>query len=330
MKLALVTDAWFPQINGVVRSLDRTTRELAALGHQVEVIHPGLFRSVPCPTYPEIRLAWNAPWALPARLRAVAADAVHVATEGPLGWIARSWCRSRGMSYTTSFHTRFPEYVQARFGLPVGPGYALFRRFHNGSRCTMVATPGLRDELADRGFRHLALWGRGVDADLFKPRPKSAMDFPRPIHLYFGRVAVEKNLDAFLDLDLPGSKVVIGDGPALEALRARHPDARFLGAMVGEQLASHVAAADVFVFPSRTDTFGLVILEALASGIPVAAFPVTGPRDILVQGETGCMDEDLGRAVRAALALAPEACRKAALVRSWRACSEQFLANIQG
>jgi len=251
-----------------------------------------------------------------------------VATEGPLGWAARSWCRSRKVPFTTSFHTRFPEYVQARTGLPVGPGYALFRHFHNGGRCTMVATQGLREELAGRGFRRLAIWSRGVDADLFRPQPKTAMDFPRPIHLYFGRVAVEKNLGAFLDLDLPGSKVVIGAGPDLAMLKARHPGAHFLGEKIGEDLARHVAAADVFVFPSRTDTFGLVILEALACGVPVAAFPVAGPRDVLVQGETGVLDEDLGRAARAALALSPETCRQAALARTWRACAEQFLANL--
>ncbi|MDR3671149.1 MAG: glycosyltransferase family 1 protein [Holophaga sp.] len=328
MKIALVTDAWQPQVNGVVRSLERTRTELVRLGHQVEVVHPGLFRTLPCPTYPEILLAWSAPWALPALLRELAADAVHVATEGPLGWAARAWCRRRGMGFTTSFHTRFPEYVRARTGLPVGPGYALFRHFHNGGRCTMVATQGLREELAQRGFRHLALWSRGVDTDLFRPQAKTALDFPRPIHLYFGRVAVEKNLDAFLDLDLPGSKVVIGAGPALERLRARYPDAHFLGEKVGEDLARHVAAADVFVFPSRTDTFGLVILEAMACGIPVAAFPVAGPRDVLVQGETGILDEDLGRAARAALALSPQACRVAAMARTWRSCAEQFLANL--
>jgi glycosyltransferase involved in cell wall biosynthesis len=328
LKLVLVTDAWRPQVNGVVRSLERTRTELTRLGHQVEVIHPGLFRTIPCPTYPEILLAWDAPWALPARLRALAADAVHVATEGPLGWVARAWCRRRGMPFTTSFHTRFPEYLQARTGLPVGPGYALFRHFHNGARCTMVATQGLREELAERGFRHLAIWSRGVDTDLFRPQAKTAMAYPRPIQLYFGRVAVEKNLGAFLDLDLPGSKVVIGAGPALERLKARYPEAHFLGEKVGEDLARHVAAADVFVFPSRTDTFGLVILEALACGIPVAAFPVTGPRDVLVQGETGILDEDLGRAARSALGLSPEACRRAALARTWRACAEQFLANL--
>jgi glycosyltransferase involved in cell wall biosynthesis len=232
------------------------------------------------------------------------------------------------MPFTTSFHTRFPEYVRARTGLPVDPGYALFRRFHNSARCTMVATPSLRDELAGRGFRHLAIWSRGVDADLFRPQAKTAMDFPRPISLYFGRVAVEKNLGAFLDLDLPGSKVVIGAGPDLEMLKVRYPGAHFLGEKVGEDLARHVAAADVFVFPSRTDTFGLVLLEALACGVPVAAYPVTGPMDVLVQGETGILDEDLGRAARAALALAPEACRRAAQARTWRASAEQFLANL--
>jgi glycosyltransferase involved in cell wall biosynthesis len=328
MKIAVVTDAWKPQVNGVVRSLERTRSELTQMGHTVEVVHPGLFKSFPCPTYPEILLAWNAPAALPRIMRNLAADAVHVATEGPLGWTARHWCLSRGIPFTTSFHTRFPEYVQARTGLPVGPGYALFRRFHNRGRCTMVATPSLRKELDERGFRHLAIWSRGVDTELFRPQPKTAMDFPRPIFLYFGRVAVEKNLEAFLDLDLPGSKVVIGAGPALEMLKARYAGAHFLGEKVGEDLARHVAAADVFVFPSRTDTFGLVLLEALACGIPVAALPVTGPVDVLVQGVTGFLDEDLGRAARAALALSPEACRQAAQAQTWRACAQQFLGNL--
>ena len=241
---------------------------------------------------------------------------------------ARKLCLKRGLPFTTSFHTRFPEYVKARLGLLEGPAYALLRHFHGGAQRTMVATPSLREELEGRGFGNLVLWGRGVDTGLFRPQDKSALDLPRPIHLYMGRVAVEKNLDAFLGLPLEGSTVVIGDGPALADLRERYPSAHFLGAKTGEDLARHVAAADVFVFPSRTDTFGLVILEALASGLPVAAYPVTGPKDILIQGETGVMDPDLGRAVRAALSLDPDRCRAASLAWSWQASARQFLANL--
>ena len=328
MKILLVTDAWRPQLNGVVRTLEHLREDLAALGHETQVIHPGLFGSWPCPTYPEIRLSWNAPWRIGRILREARPDAIHISTEGPLGIFARRWCLKRRLPFTTAFHTRFPEYIQERFGVPVGLGYAWLRRFHGAAARTLVATPSLRDDLSRRGFRNLDFWSRGVDTELFRPRPKDALDLPRPIFMCVGRIAVEKNMDAFLKLDLPGSKVVIGGGPDLPRLKARYPEAHFLGSKEGEDLARHFAAGDVFVFPSRTDTFGLVLLEALACGIPVAALPVTGPVDVLVPGVTGFLDEDLGRAARAALELSPAACRQAAQAQTWRACAQQFLGNL--
>lgn len=328
MKILIVSDAWRPQLNGVVRTLEHTRDELRALGHAVEVIHPGLFRSLPCPTYPEIRLSWNAPWTLGRWVESIEPDAIHIATEGPLGLIARRWCMKNDVPFTTAFHTRFPEYVQARTGIPRRYGYAFMRRFHQAAVRTMVATSSLKEDLQGFGFRNLVPWSRGVDTELFRPQPKDALDLPRPIFLCVGRVAVEKNLEAFLDLELPGSKVIIGDGPDLPKLKTAHPEAHFLGTKEGEDLARHFAAADVFVFPSRTDTFGLVLLEAMASGLPVAAYPVTGPLDVVLQGQTGYLDEDLGKAALAALELSPGACREHALSYSWKACAAQFLSHI--
>jgi len=329
MKILLVTDAWRPQLNGVVRTLEHLREDLAALGHETEVIHPGLFRSCACPTYPEIRLSWNAPWNIGRLLREARPDAIHLATEGPLGMFARRWCLRRKLPFTTAFHTRFPEYIRERFHFPLGPSYAWLKRFHGAAAKTMVATPSLKQDLEGKGFRNLVYWSRGVDTSLFRPRPKTALSLPRPVFLSVGRIAVEKNLEAFLRLDLPGSKAVVGAGPDLPALRQRHPDAHFLGAMEGEGLAAAFASGDVFVFPSRTDTFGLVLLEAMACGLPVAAYPVTGPLDVVVQGLTGVLDEDLGRAALAAQALSPEACREHALGFSWQACAKQFLAHVE-
>ena len=328
MRILLVTDAWRPQLNGVVRTLEHLRDDLAALGHETRVIHPGLFRSCGCPTYPEIRLSLNAPWAIGRLLREAKPDAIHLATEGPLGLCTRRWCLRHRIPFTTAFHTLFPEYIQKRFGIPVGIGYAWLRRFHGAAARTMVATPSLRDDLARRGFRNLVYWSRGVDTELFHPRPKTALDLPRPIFLFGGRIAVEKNLEAFLKLDLPGSKVVVGDGPDLRMLRGRYPEAHFLGAKEGDDLAQAFAAADVFVFPSRTDTFGLVLLEAMASGVPVAAYPVMGPRDVVKHGVTGILDEDLGRAALAAQGLSAQACREHALGYSWQACARQFLGHV--
>jgi glycosyltransferase involved in cell wall biosynthesis len=329
MKIAIISDAWLPQINGVVRTLMRTVAELESLGHEMHIVSPDLFFNLPCPTYSEIRLA-----VLPARRLAALLDgfqpcAIHIATEGPLGYAARRYCRSRGLPFTTAFHTRFPEYVKARTGLPLGLGYWVLRRFHAPSSSVMVATPSLERDLAARGFRNLKRWTRGVDTAMFHPRQKSFLDLPRPIHLYVGRVAVEKNVEAFLKLDLPGSKLVVGGGPQLTELSRRYPQVRFAGPREGEELACYYAAADVFVFPSRTDTFGLVLLEALASGLPVAAFPVPGPLDVVNGAAVGFLDEDLGRAARQALALSPDRCRDYALTFSWRRSAEQFLANLK-
>lgn len=327
-RLVIVSDAWFPQINGVVRTLDRTRLELEAAGLDVHVIGPDRFRTIPCPTYPEIRLAVNARWKLPAMIKALMPAAVHIATEGPLGATARKYCKKHGKPFTTSFHTRFPEYIQARCGLPPSILYAWMRRFHGDATATLVTTPSMRDALDQRGFDHLHIWSRGVDLELFRPRPKDFLDFPRPIFMNIGRVAVEKNIGAFLDLALPGTKVVVGGGPQLEQLRADYPDVKFLGPKTGEELAKHYAAADVFVFPSRTDTFGLVLLEALASGVPVAALPVPGPMDVIGDNPCGVLSEDLQAAARKALDIDPKLCREHAEKFSWAACTRQFVEGL--
>jgi glycosyltransferase involved in cell wall biosynthesis len=328
LRLALVTDAWLPQVNGVVRTLGHTIREVEAAGHEVEVISPADFRTIPCPTYPEIRLALFASRAVRRRLEEIEPDAVHVATEGPLGLAARNWCVRRGRPFTTAYHTQFPEYVRARVPIPLRAGYAAVRWFHGRAARTLVTTPSMQRQLESRGFRNLALWGRGVDTELFRPRGKDFLELPRPIWLYFGRVAVEKGIGDFLDLDLPGTKLVVGDGPACEDLRRRYPQAVFAGYRHGEDLAAHISSCDVFVFPSRTDTFGLVLLEAMACGVPVAAYPVTGPVDVVVQGVTGVLDEDLRGAALAALQLDSEACRAQALAHSWEASTRQFLSAL--
>jgi len=329
MKIAIISDAWLPQINGVVRTLMRTIEELQTLSHHIRVVSPDLFHNLPCPTYAEIRLA-----VLPARRLAALLDsfqpcAIHIATEGPLGFAARHYCLARGLPFTTAFHTRFPEYVRARVGLPLGAGYSVLRRFHAPASGVMVATGSLERDLGARGFRNLKRWTRGVDTSMFHPRDKSFLDLPRPIHLYVGRVAVEKNVEAFLKLDLPGSKLVVGSGPQLADLTRRYPKTHFGGPHQGEDLASYYAAADVFVFPSRTDTFGLVLLEALASGLPVAAYPVPGPLDVINGASVGFLDEDLAAAAHRALAIAPALCRDYALQFSWRQSAEQFLANLK-
>jgi glycosyltransferase involved in cell wall biosynthesis len=329
MRLALVSDAWSPQVNGVVRTLAALRRELERGGHAVSSITPDLFRSVPCPTYPEIRLALGARRRLARLLDEAPPDAIHIATEGPLGFAARAYCRRRGLRFTSAYHTRFPEYVSARFRVPERLSYAALRRFHAPSRAVMVATQTIHDELAARGFRNLRRWTRGVDAERFLPlAAKDDLGLPRPIFLTVARIAVEKNLPAFLDLDLPGSKLVVGDGPLLPEFRRRYPDVHFAGLQEGEALLRHYAAADVFVFPSRTDTFGLVLLEALACGVPVAAYPVAGPLDVIEGSGAGVLDEDLHRAALAALDIPAASCRAHALRFSWPECARQFLANL--
>jgi glycosyltransferase involved in cell wall biosynthesis len=328
MKLALVTDAWHPQTNGVVRTLAATVRCLQAEGVDVRVFSPQGFRTVPCPTYPEIQLALFAHRRLAQALEAFRPDAVHVATEGPLGMAARRWCLHRGYAFTSAYHTQFPEYLRARLPVPLAVSYAWMRWFHGAACRTLVATPSMRALLGQHGLGNVVLWSRGVDAQLFRPRDKALLSWPRPLWLYVGRVAVEKGIDDFLRLDLPGTKVVIGDGPARAKLEAQFAAARFLGFKHGEDLASHVAACDVFVFPSRTDTFGLVLLEAMASGLPVAAYPVTGPLDVVVDGVTGSLSEDLAAAATRCLALDPARCREHALRYSWENCTRQFLASL--
>ena len=329
-RILIVTDAWKPQVNGVVRTLTTVVEELRAMGHVVEVIGPDRFRTFPCPTYPDIALSFLPRRRLIRMIKAFDPEALHIATEGPLGLAARRWAKRTGFKFTTAFHTRFAEYVRARTGLPVRPIYAWMRRFHGASHGTMVATQSLREELVARGFRNIRPWSRGVDLDLFKPEPREVWDLPRPIFLYVGRVAVEKNIGAFLDLDLPGSKVVVGGGPQLASLQRAYPAVTFTGPRYGEALARAYAGADVFVFPSLTDTFGLVILEALACGTPVAAFPVTGPKDVLAdaRGKIGAVNADLRVAALEALTADRAACRAHAERYSWRACAETFLSHL--
>ncbi|UPY37422.1 glycosyltransferase family 1 protein [Sediminicoccus sp. KRV36] len=327
MKLVIISDAWRPQVNGVVRTLERVAAELIALGDEVEVIGPDRFRSFAMPGYADIRLAVLPRAALARMLDALRPDALHIATEGPLGFAARAICIRRGWRFTTSFHTRFAEYIAARTRLPPGPIWALLRRFHNAGAGTFAATPSLQQELAQRGFRRILPWTRGVDLRLFQEGARDAWaGLPRPIFLYAGRVAVEKNIAAFLELQLPGTKVVVGDGPQRASLQARYPSVHFAGWRHGEALAHAYRGADVMVFPSRTDTFGLVLLEAMACGTPVAAFPVMGPRDVVGQG--GVLDEDLRRACLAAMDV-PRAMARAEAERfSWPACAAAFKAHL--
>jgi glycosyltransferase involved in cell wall biosynthesis len=329
-RILVVTDAWAPQVNGVVRSLENVVREAPRFGVEIEMITPVTFRTVPLPTYREVRIALTRPGVIAARIEEVQPDYIHIATEGPLGICARIACLRSGRPFTTSYHTRFPEYLAARRIAPAALTYMLMRHFHNSGAGVMVATATLERELAQRGFKRLMRWSRGVDATLFRPRDGSVFDLPRPIFLSCGRLAVEKNLGAFLSLDLPGSKVVVGDGPARQALEARFPQVHFMGALHGEALAAAYASADVFVFPSLTDTFGIVLLEAMASGLPVAAFPVAGPIDVVGDSGAGVLDTDLRRAALATLEIPREKARAHALTFNWEACARQFIDNVQG
>lgn len=329
MRIVIVTDAWFPQVNGVVTTLSRVSAALERSGHEVLHVTPAQFRTIPCPTYAEIRLALAPRRRLAELLAEFAPQAIHIATEGPLGWAARRYCVRHRLPFTTAYHTQFPQYLRLRAPVPLALSYGLLRRFHAPAARTLVPTPSVRDELAARGFKNLTIWSRGVDSELFRPRDKDGIDAPRPVAMYVGRVSVEKNIEAFLRLDLPGSKFVIGDGPDLDRLQKRYPEAHFLGYRRGEELARLVAAADVSVFPSRTDTFGLTILEAMASGVPVAAYPVTGPKDVIQDGVTGALDDSLGLACRRALKLDGRACVTFARAHSWDACAERFLSQLE-
>jgi glycosyltransferase involved in cell wall biosynthesis len=315
-------------VNGVVRTLTSLARSAPALGAEIEFLTPDGFPSLAVPTYPGLRVALPNPWRISARIEAASPDAIHIATEGPIGWAARAYCRRRNLAFTTSYTTRFPEYIAVRSIIPADLSYAVLRHFHAAGTMTMIATASLRQELSARGFRKLGTWTRGVDTDLFRPDDVAELDLPRPIFMTVGRVAVEKNLEAFLALNLPGSKVVIGHGPQKAVLERRYPKARFLGEKTGRDLTAHLAAADVFVFPSRTDTFGVVQLEALACGTPVAAFPVTGPLDVIADHPVGALDTDLRSACIRALGISRETCRSFALERSWENSARQFIGNL--
>jgi glycosyltransferase involved in cell wall biosynthesis len=333
LKILIVTDAWKPQVNGVVRTLEVLGEDLTALGHSVRYATPEGRFTIGLPTYREIRLAIFPRWKLEKEIRAFAPDAVHIATEGTLGMSARSICLKHGIAFSTSFHTRFPEYVRARFPLiPEELVYRWLRWFHGPATAMMVATESLKREMQAHGFTNLRIWSRGVDVNHFHPIENDHLPYERPVWLYVGRVAVEKNIEAFLKLDLAGTKVVVGDGPARAELEARYPDARFLGTLSGQALVEAYAGSDVFVFPSRTDTFGLVLLEALACGIPVAAYPVQGPLDVVGDAPVGALDEDLRAACLTALEIARHPAsltpRRFAEAHSWRACTLQFLRNI--
>lgn len=338
MRIAIATDAWFPQVNGVVRSLAATVAELDVRGCEVELITPERFLTIPMPGYSSIRLAMAPRFNVRRMLDAFEPEIVHISTEGPIGWSARGWCLSRGVPFTTAFHTRFPDYVAVRTGISAERFWPIMRRFHAPSQAILVATPSLEAELAGRGFERIRRWGRGIDHWTFRPdgEPHPAYaDLPRPILLSVGRVSAEKNLEAFLDADVPGTKVIVGDGPAMASLRQRYPDAVFLGALAGEELAAAYRGADCFVFPSLTDTFGLVVIEALACGLPVAAFPVSGPLDILgpqgrgpagdMPATIGALDADLARAIQRALRLDRKAAAAYAARFTWQRATDQFL-----
>jgi len=327
MRVLVATDAWHPQVNGVVRTLTSLAESARQFGVTLDFLTPEGFATVGLPTYPHIRLALPSRRRIAERITSAAPDAIHIATEGPIGHMVRGFCVKHGLSFTTSYTTCFPEYIAERVPLPLSVSYAFLRRFHAAATVTMVSTPSLMNQLSARGFEHLGMWGRGVDTAKFRPDLAVDLDLPRPIFLSMGRVAVEKNLEAFLSLDLPGSKVIIGEGPQEAELRHGYPHVKFLGLLKGRELTAHLAAADVFVFPSKTDTFGVVQLEALACGVPVAAYPVMGPRDVLGGSAVGVMDDDLRDACLGALKISREACRAFALERSWEASARQFIAH---
>jgi glycosyltransferase involved in cell wall biosynthesis len=330
MRIMVVTDAWKPQVNGVVRTLQATARELQAKGHEVEFLTPLEFPTLPCPTYPDIRLSLLAGGKVRRRLSDFDPHCLHIATEGPLGMAARRGALRCGLPFTTAYHTRFPEYLRARIGVPLAWTYAFLRWFHGPSECVMAPTETVKRDLQLHGFRNVVTWSRGVDLDVFKPQYSRRLESAPPVFLYVGRVAVEKNIEAFLELELPGSKWVAGVGPALKRIQARYPTVNYLGVLGQHELAQVYASADVFVFPSRTDTFGLVLLEAMACGLPVAAYPVTGPLDVIGSSKTaGVMHDDLRTACLEALKLRREDAAAHARKFSWQAASEQFLAHLR-
>lgn len=328
IKLAIVTDAWKPQVNGVVTTLGKTKDTAEKMGHQVLAIHPGPCKTIACPTYPEIRLALNARSHVKRELEKFNPSHIHIATEGPLGLFARRYCIKHKLAFTTSYHTQFPEYIKKRFPIPLGISYKFFKNFHRKATRTMVGTPHMKNLLETRGFKNIALWSRGVDHNIFKPGNKNSLSHEKPIWVYVGRVAIEKNIEVFLKLSLPGTKLVIGDGPAKQMLAEKYTDTIFVGYKFGEELAAYIASCDVFVFPSLTDTFGVVMIEAMACGLPVAAFPVTGPRDVVQDGLTGCLNKNLQHAALAALKLNPADCIAHAQEYTWEKATLQFINNL--
>lgn len=327
MKILVVTDAWKPQVNGVVRTLDQTARQLRKMGHEVGMVTPLGCKSVPCPTYKEISLALSPSRLVKTTFENFNPDIIHIATEGPLGWTARNFCKRNNLQFTTSFHTQFPEYIHARTRIPTYWTYNILRRFHSLARHVMVTTFSMEEKLSRAGFRNLKKWSRGVDTDLFKPQPRSFIG-NKPKLLYVGRVAVEKNLDAFLEMKIDAVKIVVGDGPMLTHFRVKYPEVLFAGAKFGDELVHYYSMADCFVFPSRTDTFGLVMLEALACGTPVAAYPVEGPIDVIQSSEVGCLDNNLKVATQMALGKSRKKCRQYAMNFSWEKCTKQFFENL--
>jgi hypothetical protein len=335
--ILIVTDAWYPQVNGVVRSLDKLAQIIREQGYNVEMLEPSSFHTIPMPTYNEIRLSLTIPSAIKKRIEAVAPDAIHIATEGPLGAMARRYCNKRKIEFSTSFHTQYPEYLRARAPVPLRWTYAYFRRFHASAKYCLVSSKTVANRLKERGFDNIVNWSLGVDLDIFNPsfRDENFCDeiingkkLKKPIFLYVGRVAVEKNIEAFLKLDLDGTKLVVGGGPQLEELQNKYPDVIFAGTKKDEELSRYYASADCFVFPSRTDTFGLVLLEAMASGVPVAAFPVQGPLDVVGNSGAGVLDEDLKRAALLAVKIPREKCRQYASKYTWQASVDTFLAHL--
>jgi glycosyltransferase involved in cell wall biosynthesis len=333
LKIIVATDAWEPQTNGVVTTLKATIERLGRLGHEVRVISPQGLLSIPAPSYPEIRLAIAPGFHIARQMKEFRPHAIHIATEGPIGVAARRYCRRHRLPFTTSYHTRYPEYLNARWPIPISVSYAWLRRFHGAAARTFVSSNSLRTQLSERGFQHLHKWQRGVDLQLFRPlpgtMPAELEGLPRPIMAYMGRVAIEKNIDAFLRLKVPGTKLIVGNGPARNELAARYPDAVFVGFRFGDELAAMLSAADVFVFPSLTDTFGLAMIEALACGVPVAAFPVPGPIDVIEAGVTGVLNDDLAVAIEGALLLDREVCADRAKAFTWEAATEQFLEGLE-
>ena len=324
----MISDAWHPQVNGIVTTLTNTCKALRKLGHTVKLIDTSPFRTWPCPGYPDVRLAFLCGPKLRPIIDAFEPDALHIATEGAVGYAARRYCRYKDYDYTTSFHSRYPDYLNLRIGFPHSVSNAYLWWFHRKSSSVMVATESLQKELESKGYQRLVRWSRGVDTELFRPRNEKFIEDESPIFMYTGRIAVEKNVEAFLKLELPGTKYVVGDGPQRRELQNRYTQVRFVGYQSGDSLARFMAAADVFVFPSHTDTFGLVVLEALASGVPVAAYPVQGPGDLINDSSIGILDDDLRRAALKCLQLKADDCRRHALRFSWENCARQFVSNL--